>query len=75
MNTKRLFVSIDPPESIRKILAALDPHIRGVHWTAGDQMHLTLGFFADVPEDVDLALREKLEAIEFRAFFLRRALS
>ncbi|HEX4639453.1 MAG TPA: RNA 2',3'-cyclic phosphodiesterase, partial [Chthoniobacterales bacterium] len=67
---KRLFVSIDPPQSIRKILADLDPHIRGVHWTAGDQSHLTLGFFADVPNTVELALREKLQAIEFRAFFL-----
>ena len=33
-------------------------------------MHLTLGFFPDVSEDVELALREKLNAIEFRAFFL-----
>ena len=33
-------------------------------------MHLTLGFFPDVAQDVDLALREKLEAIEFRVFFL-----
>jgi len=70
VSTKRLFVSIDPPQSIRKVLVDLDPRVRGVHWTAGDQMHLTLGFFPDVPEDVDLALREKLEAIEFGAFFL-----
>jgi len=67
---KRLFVSIDPPQSVRKILVDLDPHLRGVYWTAGNQLHLTLGFFPDVPQDVDLALREKLAAIEFRAFFL-----
>jgi RNA 2',3'-cyclic 3'-phosphodiesterase len=70
VNTKRLFVSIDPPESIRKFLTNLDPRIRGVRWTVGDQIHLTLGFFPDVPEDVELALREKLGAIEFRPFFL-----
>ena len=70
MKTKRLFVSIDLPTAIEKLLVDLDPHIRGVRWTAGDQMHLTLGFFPDVPEDVDLALREKLSAIEFGAFFL-----
>jgi RNA 2',3'-cyclic 3'-phosphodiesterase len=70
VSTKRLFVSIDPPQSIRKVLAELDPRIRGVRWTAGDQIHLTLGFFPDVSLDVDLALREKLGAIEFRAFFL-----
>ena len=67
---KRLFVSIDPPQSIRKILVNLDPRIPGTRWTEGDQIHLTLGFFPDVPHEVDLALRERLKAIEFGAFFL-----
>ena len=68
--TKRLFVAIDLPESTKQFLVDLDPKIRGVHWTEATQMHLTLGFFGDVSEDVDLALREKLSAIEFGAFFL-----
>jgi 2'-5' RNA ligase len=67
---KRLFVAIDLPESTRQLLASLDPHIRGVRWTDPAQMHLTLGFFDDVPDGVDSALREKLSAIEFGAFFL-----
>jgi RNA 2',3'-cyclic 3'-phosphodiesterase len=66
----RLFVSIDLPPSIEKVLVDLDPRIRGVRWVAGNQMHLTLGFFPDVVEDVDLALRVKLNAIEFGSFFL-----
>ena len=70
MKTARLFVSIDLPSSIEKILVDLDPGIEGVRWVAGNQMHLTLGFFPDVRPDVDLALREKLSAIEFRAFVL-----
>jgi 2'-5' RNA ligase len=70
MNGRRLFVAIDLPPSIRQFLVDLDPQIRGVRWTAGDQMHLTLGFFPEVLEDVVLVLREKLQAIEFRAFFL-----
>jgi 2'-5' RNA ligase len=70
MRPKRLFVAITPPQYIRQALVDLDPRMRGVRWTAGDQMHLTLGFFPDTPEDVDLALREKLMEIEFRAFFL-----
>lgn len=70
MKLSRLFVSIDPPKSIRDVLVELDPLVRGVRWTAGDQIHLTLGFFPEVREDVELALREKLGAIEFRAFFL-----
>jgi RNA 2',3'-cyclic 3'-phosphodiesterase len=68
--TKRLFVAIDLPESTRQLLADLDPHIRGVRWTDPAQMHLTLSFFGDVPEEIDLVLREKLSSIEFGAFFL-----
>ena len=67
---KRLFVAIDLPDVTRDLLADLDPHIRGVRWTDPTQMHLTLGFFGGVPEDVKLGLREKLSAIEFGAFFL-----
>jgi 2'-5' RNA ligase len=67
---KRLFVAIDLPDSTRQLLADLDPHIRGVRWTDPAQMHLTLGFFDDVPDDVDSALREKLSAIQFGVFFL-----
>ena len=67
---KRLFVAIDLPDSTRQLLAGLDPHIRGVRWTDSVQMHLTLAFFGDVPHDADLALRGKLSAIQFGAFFL-----
>jgi 2'-5' RNA ligase len=68
--TKRLFVAIDLPESTKQFLVDLDPKIRGVRWIEAAQMHLTLGFFGDVPEDVDQALREKLSRIEFGVFFL-----
>jgi 2'-5' RNA ligase len=68
--SKRLFVAIDLPDSTRQLLAGLDPHIRGVRWTEPAQMHLTLGFFGDVPEDAELGLRRKLGAVEFGAFFL-----
>src|SRR6266581_4138888 len=66
----RLFVAIDLPDATRRLLADLDPRIRGVRWTDPPQMHLTLAFFGDMPQDVDLALREKLSMIEFGAFFL-----
>jgi 2'-5' RNA ligase len=68
--SKRLFVAIDLPEATRQLLAALDPHIRGVRWAEPAQMHLTLSFFGDVPDNIFLALREKLSAIKFGAFFL-----
>jgi RNA 2',3'-cyclic 3'-phosphodiesterase len=68
--SKRLFVAIDLPDSTRRLLADLNPDIRGVRWTEPNQMHLTLGFFANVREDVELKLRERLRAVEFGAFFL-----
>jgi RNA 2',3'-cyclic 3'-phosphodiesterase len=67
---KRLFVAIDPPKATRQLLAGYDSHIRGVRWIDPAQIHLTLAFFGDVPDDIDSALREKLSAIEFGAFFL-----
>lgn len=70
MKPKRLFVAIDFPQSIRRFLVDLDPQIRGVRWTAAEQMHLTLGFFGDVPQDIDAKFRERLGAIHFGAFFL-----
>lgn len=66
----RLFVAIDLPEPTRQLLARLDPHIHGVRWIDPAQMHLTLAFFGDVADEIALALREKLSAIEFGAFFL-----
>jgi len=68
--SKRLFVSIDLPTSIEKVLVDLDPHIRGLNWVAGNQMHITLGFFPEVSEEAELAFHGKLSAISFRAFFL-----
>jgi len=68
--SNRFFVAIDLPEPTRQLLVNLEPHIHGVRWTHPNQMHLTLGFFGNVPENVGPKLREKLSAIEFGAFFL-----
>jgi len=67
---KRLFVAIDLRDSTRQLLGALDPQVHGVHWTDPAQMHLTLSFLGDVADEPGVALREKLGAIEFGAFFL-----
>src|SRR5438874_9255927 len=70
MNAQRLFIAIDLPDKIAESLAALDPHYRGLIFSAPPQIHLTLAFFAAVdPATADL-LKEKLVAISFRAFFL-----
>ncbi|HEX7516090.1 MAG TPA: RNA 2',3'-cyclic phosphodiesterase [Chthoniobacterales bacterium] len=70
MSTKRLFVSIELSQAVTKLLAGLDPKIRGVRWLAPEQMHLTLSFLGDVPGDVEEALKKNLNAIVWKAFFL-----
>src|SRR5438477_899031 len=70
MTAQRLFVAIDLPDNLAESLVALDPHYRGLIFSAPSQIHLTLAFFAAVdPATADL-LEEKLAAISFRAFFL-----
>ena len=70
MSAKRLFVSIELPESITKSLAELDPDVRGVRWLEPRQMHLTLAFLGNVGTEIQEALSEKLRAISWKSFFL-----
>src|SRR6266581_191811 len=70
MNAQRLFIAIDLPDEIADSLAALDPHYRGLIFSAPSQIHLTLAFFATVDPTTANLLKEKLAAISFRAFFL-----
>jgi RNA 2',3'-cyclic 3'-phosphodiesterase len=70
MNTQRLFIAIDLPDEIAESLAALDPHCRGLVFSAPSQIHLTLAFLAAVDPTTANLLKEKLAAISFRAFFL-----
>lgn len=70
MSSKRLFVSLELPESVTRALADLDPHIRGVRWLDPRQMHLTLAFLGNVPAEIQETLSEKLRAISWKPFFL-----
>ena len=70
MSTKRLFVSIELPDSVKSRLAEVDPHLRGVRWLEPRQMHLTLAFLGGVPAETQEMLSEKLRAISWKSFFL-----
>lgn len=70
MRSKRLFIAIDVPDALVRSLGDLDPNLRGVRWLPPEQLHLTLSFLGDVPEETDVRLRERLNAIRFSAFFL-----
>jgi len=70
MSSQRLFVAIDLPDEIPERLITLDPHYRGLIFTAPAQVHLTLAFFAKVEPPLIDPLKEKLAIISFHAFFL-----
>ncbi|HEX5175972.1 MAG TPA: RNA 2',3'-cyclic phosphodiesterase [Chthoniobacteraceae bacterium] len=67
---KRLFVSLDLPDSIAELLVRLDPRVPGVRWLAADQIHLTLAFLGGVAAEEEEKLRVNLRAIQFSSFFL-----
>ena len=67
---KRLFVGLELPGVSRRMLAELDPGIRGVRWLSADQMHLTMSFLGDVGSDSEERLRTSLMEIHVPAFFL-----
>jgi 2'-5' RNA ligase len=70
VRAKRLFVSLELPESVAELLVRLNPHRRGIRWLSAEQIHLTLGFLGDVAADAEEKLRPELRAIRFTAFFL-----
>jgi 2'-5' RNA ligase len=70
VSTKRLFVSLELPCSIKQRLAEMDPHLRGVRWLTPEQMHLTLSFLGNVSGDVEETLKKNLGDIVWKAFFL-----
>lgn len=59
MGNRRLFVAIDPPEPVRRRLAALAADLRRssgrhadeVRWVPPENVHLTLQFLGAVPEE------------------------
>ena len=62
----RLFVALEPPEPVRRRLAAAQGELRSaggrhadeVRWVAPDRMHLTLQFLGAVPEERLDAVRD-----------------
>lgn len=54
---KRVFVALALPEGLRRRVASLAAGIEGARWTAPENLHVTLRFVGEVPEDriADLA--------------------
>jgi len=59
----RLFVAINPPESVRERIAAGTEDLRGlegIRWVAPDRVHLTLKFLGEVDEGSERSITKAL---------------
>ena len=57
---KRLFVAIDPPDTVREQLAGICCGLPDARWTPAAQLHLTLCFIGEVDGNRFLDIREAL---------------
>ena len=69
----RAFVAIDMPDPVRTALEDLQDHVPVGRLTDPDQMHLTLAFLGEQPDDLIQAAHEVLNGIRFPSFELQLA--
>lgn len=67
----RLFVAFTPPEDVRRAAARLCRDMRGARPVPLDQMHLTLRFLGDVPDEEAALIAEGLETVRADRFEIR----
>lgn len=67
----RLFVALDPPESVRREVGKISRDVRGARWTPTHQIHLTLRFIGEADEERFRRIRESLFAVRREPFPLR----
>jgi len=67
----RLFVAIPLPEMVRTHLALLQSGLRGARWITPGNIHLTLRFIGEVPNDVAADVDIALADISAAAFTLQ----
>ena len=68
--SKRLFIGLELPVSIREELARLDPKVRGLRGIVAEQLHLTMSFLGEVDAAQEERLRDALAGVQVAAFFL-----
>lgn len=69
----RLFIALDLPEDVKERLQRLKRGAEGVRWLPPEQLHLTLLFLGDVPDEALTAICRGLAAISTASFELRLA--
>lgn len=67
----RLFIAIELPEEIKRILGKLRSDIPGARWVPQEQLHLTLSFLGELEEAALQRLTGALSALRAPGFELR----
>lgn len=66
----RLFVAVDLPAELRPAVVRLCDGVAGARWTRPEQLHITLRFLGDTPEDQLGDLRARLRQVRTPGFEL-----
>lgn len=70
MATERLFLAITLPPAVRDALAGLATPLPGVSWTRPEQLHVTLRFLGELPEEKVESIVERLSRVQVAPFVL-----
>jgi RNA 2',3'-cyclic 3'-phosphodiesterase len=66
----RLFIAVDLPAELRAAVVQMGQAIAGARWTRPEQLHITLRFFGDTPEDRLAEIRGCLRQVRVPPFAL-----
>ncbi|MEH6578202.1 MAG: RNA 2',3'-cyclic phosphodiesterase [Amphritea sp.] len=61
----RLFFCIDPPAALQRQINTLCPRLKGVRPTPPEQLHLTLLFLGEQPDDILAEVTQPLQELSF----------
>jgi 2'-5' RNA ligase len=67
----RLFIAIELPDEIKRVLAGMRAEIPGSRWVPMEQIHLTLAFLGEVDDGMLKVLTAELATIHAPGFSLR----
>ena len=64
----RLFVAVDLPEEVIKVVTAVREELPGARWVPAEQLHLTLRFIGEVDEALFKHIKSALATVKGRPF-------
>ncbi len=63
----RLFIALEPPETIKQELLSLQNYMLGARWQTDEQLHITLNFIGEVDNSVFADVKRALATIHFES--------